>query len=353
METKIMVSGGEASYPVFAEAGVVYEALPGFVMQHSPSSVVIVTNETVAPLYGTALQSHLPNCTLITVPDGERYKTLHTVQHIYDELLRHQADRSTLLVALGGGVITDMAGFAAATFMRGISLVQAPTTLLAMVDAAVGGKVGVDVPQGKNLVGAFKDPLAVFADPETLKTLPEIELACGMAEIIKAGLIDGGTLWQLLQEKDPPVDELIRLAIRFKGDIVAQDRTEKGMRMLLNLGHTFAHALEQVSEYTIKHGQAVAIGLVGAADLSARCGLCDLGLIDLIEQTLEAYNLPTHYHGYEPQILYNAMIHDKKWRDGESRFVLLKDIGQAVIEESVPSEYVLAALQRIHKEGTR
>lgn len=341
-------SVSSVAYPVVVGPGVLEDALPRFLGGEKYSSVAVITNETVAPLYGEALAERLPDAFLISVPDGEQYKTLETVQAIYDALLAHRADRSTIIIALGGGVIGDMVGFVAATYMRGLRLIQAPTSLLAMVDASIGGKVGVDLPQGKNLVGAFKDPIAVFSDTSTLKTLSPIEFRNGMAEVIKSGLIAAPEL--LTYGRNEPVEPLIERAARAKIGIVEQDRLEQGVRAYLNLGHTFGHAIEQASGYQWKHGAAVAVGLVAAARLSVRLGLCAESLIGEVEEALRRWELPTRYRSFTPQTLWKAMQHDKKWRGGTPRFVLLEDKGKPLIRENVPPEDVLATLEEI-REG--
>lgn len=348
---ELSVPGADGAYPVIIAEGALHEALPAFVRARGFTRVAVVTNATLAPLYGADVVARLPGAFLIAVPDGEAYKTLDTAQTIYAALLAQGADRSTLLIALGGGVIGDLAGFAAATYMRGIALVQAPTSLLAMVDASVGGKVGVDLPQGKNLVGAFKDPQAVFADTAALATLPEVERRCGLAEVLKAALIADPPLFDHLVEQGPePIAEAIRRAVIVKRDIVAQDRLEQGARALLNLGHTFAHALEQVSGYAWKHGLAVAVGLVAAARLSERKGLCPAGLAARIEAAVAALGLPTRYADFAPADLWDAMRHDKKWQDGAARFVLLAAIGAPVIARDVTRAEVLAVLDSL-REG--
>jgi 3-dehydroquinate synthase len=349
---ELSVRGAEGRrYPVLVGEGLLESRLPRFVAEGGFSRVAVVTNETVAPLYGEALCERIPGAALIVVPDGEQYKTLDTVRTIYDALLAHGADRSTLVVALGGGVIGDMAGFAAATFMRGVPLVQAPTTLLAMVDASIGGKVGVDLPQGKNLVGAFKDPLAVFADVTTLHTLPVDEQQCGMAEVIKTGLIGDADLFARLGNHAPDRTEMIARAAAIKADIVGRDRLEGGLRAVLNLGHTFAHALEQASGYAWKHGHAVAVGLMAAARLSERMGLSDGGLADAVERTLERWMLPTRFSGCTPDALWEAMRHDKKWQGGSARFVLLEGVGRPVIRADVPRDDVLAVLEELREDA--
>jgi 3-dehydroquinate synthase len=351
MEVRTLTVEGACgvTYPVVIGEGLLAGALPRFVDEGHFSGVAIVTNDTVGPLYGEALAARIPGSTLIVLPDGEEYKTLDSLRLIYDGLLAAGADRGTLIVGLGGGVIGDMAGFAAATFMRGAPLVQAPTTLLAMVDASIGGKTGVDLPQGKNLAGAFYDPLGVYADVTALDTLPVVEYECGMAELIKHGLIGAPDLLDAVGEGDPPDTAAIARAAGVKVRIVGQDRTEQGVRAVLNLGHTFGHALEVLSGYALKHGQAVAVGTVAAVCLSARLGLCDEALIERVESILEAWNLPTRYRGFAPERVWEAMQVDKKWRAGESRFVLLEDTGRPVVKMGVARADVLAALEAVRE----
>ena len=345
----LTVQGGTDVYPVIIGPHALSHNLGALVAERSFSSVAVITNTTLAPLYGEALAARLPGGFLVTVPDGEQHKNLDTVRSIYDELLAAGADRSTLVIGLGGGVIGDMAGFVASSFMRGVAYVQAPTSLLAMVDASIGGKVGVDLPQGKNLVGAFKDPLAVFADTSTLDTLPDVELRCGLAEVFKAALIDDPSLVEHLREHGPdPVQEVIERAVAVKIKLVEQDRLESGVRAHLNLGHTFAHALEHVSGYAVKHGLAVAVGMVAAARLSERLELCAPGLAGMIEETLLALNLPVRYTDLDPAALWETMRHDKKWRGGTATFVLLEQIGKPVIVRDAPQtlrDDVIAVLE--------
>jgi shikimate kinase/3-dehydroquinate synthase len=344
---QLSVKGAEARYPAYVGAGLLESTLPEFVAAQNPGSVAVVSDETVAGLYGEALAGRLGGA-LIVLPVGEQHKTLESVRAIYDHLLEAGADRSTLVVALGGGVIGDMAGFAAASFMRGVRLIQAPTTLLAMVDSSIGGKTGVDLPQGKNLVGAFKDPLAVFADSSTLDTLPADEFSNGMAEVLKAGLLDDDSL--LAYTADDPREGMIERAIRVKARVVEADRLESGVRAHLNLGHTFGHALEQTSGYSYKHGQAVSIGLVAAVRLSARLGLCADSLIGLTEDALARWDLPIRFRGYSPEAIWEAMRHDKKWRGGTARFVLIEGIGHPTIRDDVAKADALAVLAEIQQK---
>ncbi|HEX3052453.1 MAG TPA: 3-dehydroquinate synthase [Aggregatilineaceae bacterium] len=347
---KLTVRGADGSYSVHIGPRVLVEELPRFVSSRSFTRVAVVTNTTLAPLYGEALAARLPNSFLIPVPDGEEFKTLDTVNMIYANLLEGGADRSSVVICLGGGVIGDMAGFAAATYMRGVSFIQAPTSLLAMVDASIGGKVGVDLPQGKNLVGAFKDPLAVFADTATLHTLPDVEKRCGLAEALKSALVGDPALFDQLVERGPePLVDTIERAAAVKVKIVSEDRLEKGTRAFLNLGHTFGHALELVSNYTWRHGEAVALGLAAAVRLSAYRKLCDSGLVETVELALMELNLPVHYRDFAPATLWEAMVYDKKWHGGTAKFVLMQSIGEPVIAEGVTREEVLRVLHELRE----
>lgn len=348
ISTELTVRGADnLDYPVIVGSGLLEDALPHFVAKRGFKRIAIITNDTLAPLYANALASRIGGF-VISVPDGEQHKHAGTIQKMYDGLLSHGADRHTLVAALGGGVVGDMAGFVAATFMRGVALIQIPTSLLAMVDSSIGGKTGYDVPQGKNLIGAFKDPIAVFADTSTLRTLPEVEFHCGMAETIKSALIaDPALLDQLERSGADPIDSIIQRAAAVKIAIVNEDRTEQGIRAYLNLGHTFAHPLETISNYAWKHGEAVGLGLLAAAHLSEALALCESGLADRVERILTRFSLPTRYTGYDPEQWWNTMRHDKKWREGSARFVLMRAPGSITIEENVPRDAVLDVLRRL------
>jgi 3-dehydroquinate synthase len=308
--------------------------------------VVITTNTTLAPLYGAALLGRLPNAALVTMPDGEQYKTLETVARLYADFVAAGLDRNGVVIALGGGVVGDTVGFAAATYMRGVRLIQIPTSLLAMVDSSVGGKVGVDLPQGKNLVGAFKQPAGVLIDTDVLKTLPPREWRCGMAEVIKHGLLADLELLNRALHVDTNAAELVQRAVQVKVDVVQQDPYEQDIRAHLNLGHTFAHAIEQVSQYAWLHGEAVAVGLVAAARLSHALNLCDAALPDQVEELASAIK-PPHLDGLDVASVYAAMATDKKWQNGRSRFVLLRGLGQPVIVEDVPKADVMRVLESL------
>ena len=319
--------------------------------------LVVITDSRVGELYA-------PSCGavdhIITIPVGRQHKTLATVQTIYEQLLQLGFDRTGTIVALGGSVIGDIAGFVAATYMRGVNFVQCPTSLLAMVDTSIGGKTGLDLPQGKNLIGFFKQPTVVIADVATLQTLPPEEFASGMAEVIKHGLLADTDLLQKVEsgnwhyEPDtlhPRLSEiqaLVAQAIQVKIAIVQEDPFEQGRRSILNLGHTFAHAIEQVSGDTVRHGEAVAMGLVSAANLSARLGYCSPALQERIQLALSKVGLPTRIpKAFLPEPLLNAMSSDKKRLAGQLRFVLLHEVGQAFVTDAVPESAILATLRDI------
>lgn len=319
--------------------------------------IALITDSHVGPLHAHRLGAVA--CTVI-IPAGEPHKTLATVQTIYDQLLAAGIDRQATVVALGGGVVGDVAGFVAATYLRGVDFVQCPTSLLAMVDASVGGKTGVDLPQGKNLVGAFKQPTAVLADITTLQTLPPEEFAAGMAEVVKHGLISNPELFGRLEIGDwrfsnqspiPNLQSLVATAIEVKRDVVQEDPFERGRRATLNLGHTFGHAIEQVSGYRVRHGEAVALGLVAAANLSARLGYCNPALPERIEAVLRVQGLPTRIPAaYDPAQIYPAMFSDKKKAAGRLRFILLRDVGNVFILGDVAEKDVMEALTAVQAQ---
>ncbi|MEL6272828.1 MAG: 3-dehydroquinate synthase [Chloroflexota bacterium] len=315
--------------------------------------VAVITNETIAPLHGEKLVAALPDAVLVTMQDGEAYKTMETVTQLCRDLAKAGLDRGSTVIALGGGVVGDTAGFVAASYMRGIRLVQAPTSLLAIVDSSVGGKVGVDIPEGKNLVGAFKQPAAVLIDPNTLATLPDMEWRNGLAETIKHGLIaDAGILDKVREMSipEPDTDKMVALlkqAIQVKVNVVEEDPYEQGIRQFLNLGHTFAHAIERVTEYKMPHGMAVGIGLQAAAELSAKVGVSDNDLPGKVLALICDHLYTRVPNVPDFSVYWDAMRTDKKWRDGRSRFVLLKDIEQPTIVEDVERDVVIEVLESL------
>jgi shikimate kinase/3-dehydroquinate synthase len=323
-----------------------------------PTGAAIISDSTVAPLYAQRVAAALERAAaaptgaaglatplLATMPAGETHKTLSTVTDLYAQMLAGQLDRGALVLALGGGVVGDVAGFAAATYMRGLALVQLPTTLLAMVDSSVGGKTGVDLPIGKNLVGAFKQPELVVVDPSVLSTLPTAEVRAGLAEIVKAGVIGDPTLFERLdQGRLDDVAWLIQKAVAVKIEVVQSDPFEQGRRAVLNLGHTFGHALEMLSDFQLRHGEAVAIGMVTAARLAVRLGRCQIETATRIETTLCRLGLPTTLPGYPPEAIWAAMASDKKKQGNRLRFILPTAIGRVEIYDDVPRSVVLEVL---------
>lgn len=323
--------------------------------------IAVVSNEVVAPLYGDATLSSLEGSgfhpVLCSLPDGEVYKRLKTVRDLYDQLLAHDLDRSGVVLALGGGVTGDIAGFAAATHMRGVPFVQVPTTLLAMTDASVGGKTGVDLPQGKNLVGAFKQPEMVFIDLGVLDTLPPEELRSGMAELLKHAIIGDPQLFEALAGDATVTPGILARSLQVKIDIVEEDPLERGRRAVLNLGHTTGHALERLSHFRMRHGEGVAIGMVVAARIAEVTGRAEAGLADRISAALEALGLPVvcpPSPGGAPlpaDAIIAAMRYDKKRRGKRLRWILPLAIGDVVIADDVPDAVVRQVLIELKADG--
>lgn len=321
--------------------------LRGFVISNQ---VLIVTNQTIAPLYLSYLQSAYKNiqCDVVILADGEEYKNQTSLFCIYDALIKNKHHRDTTLIALGGGVIGDVTGYAASTYQRGVKLVQIPTSLLAQVDASVGGKTAINHQSGKNMIGTFYQPQAVLIDLNTLKTLPEREFKAGIAEIIKYGLLAGGVFYNQLNDAlkegltadSPQLPQIIEECCRIKARFVEDDERELGQRALLNLGHTFAHALETYTQYQKwLHGEAVAIGLYCAALLSYKSGLIDVALVEQVEQMLQNAGLP---HKIPASIdlvkLRDLMSLDKKIKNNCMRFVVIKKPGDCYLDDMITED---------------
>ena len=349
---KLDVSLAERSYPIYIDRGLLgQDLIRGHVRGNQ---VMVVTNETIAPLYLDAVTRGLGDlqCDTLILPDGEQHKTLATLERIFDALMAHRHSRTTTLVALGGGVIGDMVGFAAACYQRGVDFIQVPTTLLAQVDSSVGGKTAVNHPRGKNMIGAFQQPRAVVIDTAVLDTLPEREFAAGMAEVIKYGLIRDPEFFQWLLDNQAalaardtaPVAEAILRSCRNKAEVVAADETEQGNRALLNLGHTFGHAMETFTGYRDwLHGEAVSAGMVMAARMSLELGWLKQADLDRVSDSLAAWKLPvTAPEGMARADFSELMALDKKVQNGRLRLVLLNQIGDAL----VTGEYDPNALTR-------
>ena len=353
----LTVDLGKRSYPIYIGAGLLDK--PELIAPHIPGrQVLIVTNVTVGPLYLDKAQRALQGFEVqsLQLPDGEQYKNLDTLNLIYDKLLSSRFDRQCTLVALGGGVVGDITGFAAATYQRGVHFVQIPTTLLAQVDSSVGGKTGVNHPLGKNMIGAFYQPRCVIADTDTLSTLDDRQLSAGIAEVVKYGLIGDPDFYAWLEinmaplvQRDPTaLAYAIERSCRDKADVVAADETESGVRALLTLGHTFGHAIETAMGYgSWLHGEAVATGMLMAADLSQRCGWISSAEVKRVEDLLWQANLPVR----APQELsadkfLQIMAVDKKVKQGHINLVLLKAIGKAIVTADYDPNLLRATLEQ-------
>ena len=351
----LTVALGDRSYPIHVGAGLLRRS--GELLAALPSPrVVVVTNPTIAKHHLESLSNALSAAGIrhdtITVAEGEQHKDWQTLYEVHTRLLELGAERSTTLIALGGGVIGDLAGFAAATYQRGIPLVHVPTTLLAQVDSSVGGKTAVNHPLGKNMIGAFYQPRAVISDTATLHTLPEREYVAGIAEVIKCGAVRDLGLFEWLEanmerlvEREP--DALVHAVIescRIKAEIVAADERENGERALLNFGHTFAHAIETATGYgTWLHGEAVAAGMVVAAELSERVAGLPAAHAHRIRELIERAGLPVTPPSIDPNRLFDLMAHDKKVTRSAIRFVLVEALGSGLIREGVPRADVSAS----------
>jgi len=347
---------GERSYPLyigrdlFADSELLAQHVPG-------SQVVIISNDTIAPLYVERIRHALGERSLITeivLPDGEQFKTLDTLGTIFDQVMAANHNRTTSFVAVGGGVVGDMAGFAAACYQRGVNFIQIPTTLLAQVDSSVGGKTAVNHPLGKNMIGAFYQPSAVFIDLNTLQSLPDREIAAGLAEVVKYGLICDLPFYQwlcqhmpnLLAREEAALAEAIERSCAIKARVVAADEREGGLRAILNLGHTFGHAIETAQGYGVwLHGEAVATGMLLAMQISARRGWISSSEVDTYKKLLLSMRLPVQVPtDMSPQDFIALMGRDKKVVDGRMRLILLASVGEACISDDVGQDELLSFL---------
>jgi 3-dehydroquinate synthase len=355
----LSVDLGARSYPIHIGQGLLSDA--ELLRPHiHGKSAVIISNTTVAPLYLTQLEAVLDKNDIqhhaIVLPDGEEFKNLDTMNQVYTGLLEGHFDRKTTLIALGGGVIGDITGFAAASYQRGIPFIQIPTTLLSQVDSSVGGKTGVNHSLGKNMIGAFYQPQAVIIDINSLNTLPDRELSAGISEVIKYGILGDLEFFEWLEDhieelmqRDPKaLTYAIARSCQDKADIVAADEKEQGQRALLNLGHTFGHAIETGLGYgKWLHGEAVACGMVMAAELSMKQGWIDESAVDRIRNILSRAKLPiTPPDDLSPERFMELMSVDKKVLDGKLRLALIKSIGQSVITSEFDPENLRQVLNR-------
>lgn len=346
-------------YSIYIEQGLLTKFSAFSAEQNKGQRWIIVTQPNLAKLFGQSLFKSLKeagfNVEALTIPVGEQAKTLAQIEILYQRLLDLHCDRSTVLIALGGGVVGDVTGFVAATFMRGIQYIQVPTTLLAMIDSSIGGKTGVNLPQGKNLIGSIYQPQAVVIDPKLLDTLPKRELVSGFAEMLKYGLISDGNFFKTLCDGDfiMKLDDNLRLeaaiarSCEIKAEIVSKDERELGLRRILNFGHTIGHALETYYGYDkLRHGEAVACGMLCSSWISFQKGMVPVKEWELIETIIRRLPLPK-LPTLIPQQILDTIRHDKKNRFGKLHFILLEGIGNAVVTDQVSDEDILQSLNQL------
>jgi len=358
---RLTVGLGDRSYPIIIGSGILGRLGEELSLLNFPRRIAVVSNPTVSALYGETVLASLAagnfQAELISIGDGEEFKNLQTLEEIFSQLIRRGFDRSSGMLALGGGVVGDITGFAAATYLRGVPFAQVPTTLLAQVDSSVGGKTAVNHSLGKNLIGAFYQPQLVHIDVATLHTLPAREYAAGLAEVVKYGVIRDRDFFQWLATHrqavmDQAPEELIALVKRscqIKADVVEIDEKESSLRAILNFGHTYGHAVETLSGYgVVRHGEAVAIGMVVAASVAAEMGLCREEEIVALRDLLRSFRLPVHVPEFSLAAVLEVMARDKKVKGGILRMVLNCSIGDCVIRDIVAPEFLLqAALKRL------
>ena len=367
---KIRVALGENSYNINVGSGILKEFGAMLKKASNCEKIVIITDPLVNELWGGMLRSSLKSegfsIEVIEVPRGERYKNLQVAFKIYDRLVQLEIHRDCCIIAFGGGVIGDLAGFVAATYMRGTYLVHVPTTLLAQVDSSIGGKTSVNHPKGKNLIGVFYQPMFVHSDVETLTTLPKKEISTGLAEVIKYGVIEDEDFFKFLEANSHHLNTkafedadtlkaalkvwqtIVTESCKIKAKIVELDEKENGIRMVLNYGHTIGHAIETVTKYSAyNHGEAVSVGMVAAAIISGEMGIMDESAVKRIKMLLEVLKLPTSVDGLSARKIINCLKVDKKIREGKIRFVLPKRIGKVEIRDDVPINVVSRVLKSL------
>jgi len=360
--TTVNVNLGDKSYPIYIGGSILPKTGEYVKRLGVGRKILLVTNPTVYALYGQVVVGSLNKSGLEVVvgeiPDGEQYKTLESARSLYDTAFEHGLDRKCAVLALGGGVIGDLAGFVAATFMRGLPFIQVPTTLLAQVDSSVGGKVAVNHPRGKNIIGAFYQPKMVFADIDTLQTLPQREFRAGMAEVIKYGVIKDSGFFKFLENEQINIKKLSREEIihvietscAIKAWVVEQDETEQGLRTILNYGHTFGHAYEALTGYKkYVHGEAVAIGMITAAGVAVKLGMLSADSRTRILNLIRAFDLPGDFGQLKPDEIIESMSHDKKALAGKVRYILPEEIGRVKLVTDVPPEILYEVLDEQKK----
>lgn len=351
---QVDIDFGSRSYPIFIGENLLQQA--GLLNQFVQGKAMVVTNETIAPLYLDKVLDALGNTpkSSVVLPDGEAFKNVDTMDKIFDGLLSEGFDRGCTIIALGGGVVGDMAGFAAASYQRGVNFIQVPTTLLAQVDSSVGGKTAVNHRLGKNMIGAFHQPIAVLADMSLLSSLPDRELKAGLAEVIKYGFIIDAAFFEwleknmpaLLQRDTKAIAHAVKRSCEIKAAVVEADEFERGQRALLNFGHTFGHAIEAGMGYgNWLHGEAISAGMVMGLEMSMRCGMIDTATVDRGRALLHCAGLPTTPPSeIDKNTFLRYMLRDKKVEDGALRLILLNKIGTAVVSSDFKEEMLHATL---------
>jgi 3-dehydroquinate synthase len=362
----VEVALGKRSYDILIGTGLLNTAGQWLSKRGIRGSGIIVSDETVHALYARPVHTALKEAGLkigeFVLPPGEEHKNLEQVHHIYDTMLRLNLDRGSFALALGGGVVGDITGFAAATYMRGIDFIQIPTTLLAQVDASVGGKVAVNLPEGKNLIGAFHQPRGVLIDPAVLKTLTKRRLNAGFAEVIKHAVIHDARYFSYLMDNVEAahaldmhcLENIIHRSCEIKAAVVSKDEKEKDLRMILNFGHTIGHAIETITDYrTYLHGEAVAIGMACAAFISTEMGILPAEHYHRIVKIIEKYALPVTVRGVQPDAVIKILHHDKKARHGKVYFVLPRRIGKVFVTDELDEKIVRAAIVKHSVQSKR
>ncbi|MFA5839299.1 MAG: 3-dehydroquinate synthase [Candidatus Margulisiibacteriota bacterium] len=365
---KIKVNLRENSYEILVGENILFNIKQIIEEGRLGSEIFILTDSEVNKLYGKSLAKKLKSFRpkIILIPRGEKNKNLKETSRLYDQLIRYSAHRDSLIIALGGGVIGDMAGFVAATYMRGVNYIQVPTTLLAQVDASVGGKTGVNHPQEKNLIGAFYQPKAVIIDVRTLATLPARQLRTGLAEVVKYGIIKDAEFFKFIEANAHHLNVnafkssdtlraamkvwqiIVKESAKIKARVVSEDEKEAGLRMILNYGHTVGHAIESATNYRkFMHGEAVALGMIAAAYIAEELKMIDGAVVERIINLLGKLGLPTKITGVSCRKIGNGLIKDKKVREGKINFVLPEKIGSVVVRNDVPITAVRKALERV------
>jgi len=355
----VSVSLGPDSYDLHVESGILDKVGGRLVDLLGRRRIAVITDDNVRRHYAASVLSNLKeaghDADLVTITPGEKQKNLRTAEKLYDRFFDLRMDRHSIVVALGGGVVGDLAGFVAATFMRGIGFVQLPTSLVAQVDSSIGGKTGVDRPQGKNTVGCFYQPKAVYIDPPVLRTLPREEFAAGMAEVIKHGIIADADLFTYLEThvddvlalKDEALEMIIRRSCEIKADVVTRDEKEEGLRSILNFGHTFGHAIEAATGYrTYRHGEAVAIGMVMACELGVTLGMFSRENTERVRALIEKYGLPESDDKADPTRAMRLLSHDKKAQRGRPKLILPTDIGQVVTRTDIAEDAIATLFEQ-------